>query len=92
MYYVYFMTCCDGTLYCGLTTDLTRRVWEHNHSVKGAKYTRSRRPVSLSWYMTCADRREASQWEYRLKRLKRMEKNALCQSPDNPVLKEKKEI
>lgn len=44
---VYMVRCKDGSLYTGITTDLHRRLQEHNSSKKGAKYTRSRRPVSL---------------------------------------------
>ncbi len=46
MNYVYILKCSDGTLYCGWTTDLKRRVDAHNNG-KGAKYTRSRSPVEL---------------------------------------------
>ena len=45
------MECKDGSLYCGITTDINRRITEHNESPRGAKYTRSRRPVSLVDYM-----------------------------------------
>ncbi len=86
MYYIYFLTCHDSTFYCGITTDLTRRLWEHNHSPKGAKYTRSRRPVKLAWYTTRSTRSLASQLEYQLKQLSREAKRALCDTPDNPVL------
>jgi len=44
---VYLVECKDGSLYCGITTGLERRLWEHNNSTKGAKYTRTRRPVLL---------------------------------------------
>ena len=54
MHYVYMVRCADGTLYTGYTTDVTRRIKEHNHSKKGAKYTRSRRPVHLV-YKECFD-------------------------------------
>ena len=47
---VYILTCADATLYTGVTTDLERRLKEHNDcDKKGAKYTRTRRPVSLSY-------------------------------------------
>ena len=44
---VYLVECQDNSLYCGVTTDMKRRLWEHNNSAKGAKYTRARRPVLL---------------------------------------------
>lgn len=48
MYYFYILRCSDNSLYCGQTTDLKRRVEEHNTSTnKSAKYTKSRRPVKL---------------------------------------------
>ena len=86
MYYIYFVICADQTIYCGITTDLTRRVQEHNHSTKGAKYTRSRRPVKLVWYETRPTRAEALKLEYQLKQLSREAKLTLCDRPDNPVL------
>ena len=46
MYFVYLLRCADGTLYTGCTNDLDRRLAAHNAG-KGAKYTRSRRPVVL---------------------------------------------
>ena len=47
-WYVYFLRCSDNSLYAGITTDLDRRVFEHNNSNKlGAKYTRVHRPVKL---------------------------------------------
>jgi putative endonuclease len=47
MPFVYILKCADGTLYTGSTTDLEKRLYEHNHTTAGAKYTRARRPVSL---------------------------------------------
>ena len=47
LYYLYVLRCSDGTLYCGQTNDIDRRINEHNSSKKGAKYTKSRRPVKL---------------------------------------------
>ncbi len=92
MYYIYFLTCHDQSIYCGITTDLDRRLIEHNESKKGAKYTRSRRPVKLSWYTTRETRSEALRLEYSLKQLTRQDKLNLCLSPDNPVLtRDKKE-
>ena len=47
MWYFYVVRCCDNSLYAGITTDVDRRVSQHNTSKRGAKYTRSRRPVAL---------------------------------------------
>ncbi len=72
MYYVYMLECADGTLYTGITTDLERRLEEHNSSDKGAKYTRARRPVNLVYSEKYPDRSSASKREYAIK--KRMSK------------------
>ncbi|MCG8531349.1 MAG: GIY-YIG nuclease family protein [Desulfovibrionales bacterium] len=64
---VYLVTCADGSLYCGITTDMDRRLGEHN-SGKGAKYTRSRRPVSLLASAFVPDRSTASKIECRIKK------------------------
>ena len=75
MYYVYIVQCTDETLYTGIATELARRVEEHNHSDKGAKYTRARRPVTLVYHETFEDRSTASKREYEIKkRMSREEK------------------
>ena len=67
-YYLYMVQCVDETLYTGITTDLERRVEEHNCSEKGAKYTRARRPVTLVYSETYANRSKASKREYFIKK------------------------
>ena len=79
-YYVYILTCKDNTLYTGITTDLQKRLKEHNSSEKGAKYTRARRPVSLSYSEMAKDRSEASRREYAIKKLTRTQKLELIYS------------
>lgn len=74
MYYLYILKCADSTLYTGITTDLERRVKEHNSSKLGAKYTAARRPVKLVYFQEFIDRAEASKQEYVIKRLSRIEK------------------
>lgn len=74
MYYLYLLRCSDGTLYTGITVDLTRRVEEHNSKTKGAKYTRSRRPVKLVYSKKFRTRSTASKAEYTFKHLPRQEK------------------
>ena len=78
-WYVYIVECADGSLYTGITTDVNRRLLEHNYSFKSAKYTRSRRPVRLVCSKPAANRSEASKEEYRIKRLKRKQKIELIQ-------------
>ncbi len=78
MYYVYILKCADNTLYTGITTELERRVEEHNDSDKGAKYTRVRRPVSLVYSEEYPDRSSASKREYEIKKkMSRAEKLTL---------------
>ena len=79
-WYVYIVECADGSLYTGITTDVNRRLLEHNYSFKSAKYTRSRRPVRLVWTKEVTGRSEASKEECRIKRLKRKQKLELINS------------
>ena len=74
MYFVYILACSDETLYTGITTNLERRLEEHNYSTKGAKYTRARRPVKLVYSEKLKNRSEASKREYTLKKLSRKKK------------------
>lgn len=80
-WHVYILECADGTLYTGSTNDLTRRVQEHNESSIGAKYTRSRRPVTLKHSSKHKDRSAALREEARIKGLPRMGKMTLIQRP-----------
>ncbi len=68
MYYIYIIQCADETLYTGITTEVERRIEEHNGSDKGAKYTRVRRPVKLVYSEEYADRSAASKREYEIKK------------------------
>jgi putative endonuclease len=79
MYYLYILQCADKTLYTGITTDLRRRVAEHNEKKLGAKYTSSRQPVKLTYSKKFKNRSAASKEEARIKKLKRSEKLALIQ-------------
>lgn len=77
------LRCADGSLYTGITTDLERRIAEHNgDGPAGARYTRSRRPVQLAYRETAINRSAASQREAALKRLDRARKLALCAAAD----------
>ena len=73
-WYVYMLRCNDGSLYTGVTTDLQRRLNEHNTSSKGAKYTRARRPVELVYHEQAETRAEACQREYCIKQLNAADK------------------
>lgn len=72
-WYVYLLKCADGSLYCGVTVDLKRRIREHNAGT-GARYTRSRRPVVLATATQVAGRSEALRLEATIKRLPRHRK------------------
>ena len=80
--YTYILTCADGTLYCGWTNHLEQRVKAHNEG-RGAKYTRARRPVVLSYYEVFATKEEAMRREYAIKRLTRRQKLALIASRES---------
>lgn len=73
------LKCCDGTIYTGITTDLSRRVDEHNSSSKGAKYTRVRRPVELIYSESYCDKSSASKREYQIKQLSKIQKLSLIE-------------
>lgn len=79
MNYVYILRCADDTLYCGWTTKLNKRLASHN-SGRGAKYTRSRRPVELIYVEEYEDRHDALSREWHIKRMSREEKQRLCKS------------
>lgn len=72
--YVYILRCADDTLYTGMTTDISRRLHEHNSLKTGAKYTRGRRPVTLVYAEGCASQQDAKKRECVLKKLKRTQK------------------
>jgi putative endonuclease len=74
MYYLYILKCADQTLYTGITTDVSRRIKEHNSSSLGSKYTRARRPVELVYKKKFKNRSLASQAEAQIKKMSRLEK------------------
>lgn len=76
-YYVYLLRCADNTFYTGITTDVERRVTEHNQGKKGARYTRVRRPVTLAYKEQSTNRSEALKREYSLRQLSHEEKSKL---------------
>lgn len=76
---VYILKCNDASFYTGITTDIDRRLKEHNEGV-GAKYTRARRPVSLIFTEDHQNRSHASKREYEIKSLSRKQKEQLAYS------------
>jgi len=79
-WFVYILCCHDNSLYTGITTDLERRLSEHNETSKGARYTRARRPVKLVYSEPAADRSAASKREAQLKSLPIAQKRALIKA------------
>lgn len=79
IWFVYLLDCSDGTLYCGMTNDLSKRIEKHN-SGKGAKYTRGRLPVKLINYIICKSKSDALKKEHQLKKLKKKEKDFMRNS------------
>ncbi|MAG27649.1 endonuclease [Candidatus Pacearchaeota archaeon] len=71
---MYVVECSDATLYTGITTDISRRIREHNRSKRGAKYTRSRRPVMLVLWARFESRSIAARAECKFKKLSRSQK------------------
>ncbi len=77
MWYIYLVRCSDGTLYCGISKDVGKRVVAHNDG-KGAKYTRSRGPVTLVYVEESEDKSSALKREIAIKRMPRKRKLALA--------------
>lgn len=77
MWYLYIVECSDSSLYTGITTDVERRLREHEQGKLGARYTRGRGPFRLRYSEAFPDRSAASKAEARIKKLTRKEKEDL---------------
>jgi putative endonuclease len=77
-WYVYLLRCNDGSFYTGMTSDIGRRIDEHNHGPRGARYTRARRPVVLVYSERCESRSAAARREWEIRRLTRAAKQLLA--------------
>jgi len=82
-HFVYLLACADRSIYTRYTTDPERRVHEHQ-SGKGAKYTRSRRPVRLLAYRECPSKGAALSLEHRVRHLNAAQKRRLAHDPTAP--------
>ena len=81
MWYLYILRCGDGTLYTGITTDVSRRLEAHRQG-RWAKYTRGRGPLELVYQESCGTHSQALRREYAVKQLSREEKECLiCKTP-----------
>lgn len=76
--FTYILECSDGSFYTGWTNNLERRVKAHNAG-KGAKYTKSRKPVKLVYFESFSTKQEAMRREWEIKQLSRVEKCKLIQ-------------
>lgn len=81
-HYVYIVECSDNTLYTGYTTNVNRRVKEHNQGT-GARYTQGRRPVKLQYQEKYNNRSNAQKREYAIKQLTREQKLELIEEEKN---------
>ncbi len=77
------LKCADDSLYTGITTDLKRRLQQHNNTTGGAKYTRAKRPVILVYQESADSRSSALKREAQIKKLARTAKERLIRS--NPI-------
>lgn len=77
IWYVYMVRCCDNTLYTGITTNIGRRIKEHNGPGSKTRYTRSRQPVQIVYHERAANRSEAGKRECLIKKMTRQQKEKL---------------
>ena len=71
---MYVVRCADDSLYAGVTKNLKRRILEHNYGMRGAKYTRSRRPVEVVYEEECTSHSDALKKEWAFKKLSKSRK------------------
>ena len=81
-WFLYVLLCSDGSYYTGVTTDVERRLKEHNTSHRGAKYTKTRRPVKVIYLTPFGDRSSAQKAEYDFKKLTRKQKEKIIWTDD----------
>ncbi|MGL4631734.1 MAG: GIY-YIG nuclease family protein [Leadbetterella sp.] len=77
IYYLYILKCSDGTFYTGVTSNLERRLIEHENGVNPKSYTFYRRPIDLQFFETFADINQAIEYEKKLKKWSALKKQAL---------------
>lgn len=87
MYWLYILKCSDDTLYTGITTNLKRRIEEHNSSKLGAKYTKGKRPVLLVYCKKFKNRSLATKHEIKIKSLSRDQKLDLINNYENKQIR-----
>lgn len=87
-WYVYMVECSDGTLYTGITTDVGRRIDEHNGDKNGARYTRARQPVRLVYQEQSESRSDAARREYEIKQYSLTDKLGLLKAVNSKIGKQ----
>jgi len=85
IWYLYILRCRDGSLYTGITNDVSKRLEAHRTG-KGAKYTRGRGPLELAYQEECGSHSDALKREAQVKSLSRQKKLELVQSVQNNVV------
>ena len=82
--FVYLLRCNDDSLYCGWSSDLSKRVKVHNTG-KGAKYTKARLPAELVYFEVYEDKIIAMKREYEIKQLTKLQKERLINGVEDIV-------
>lgn len=88
-WFVYILECADGSYYTGVTKSLMKRVETHNAG-KGARYTKTRRPVRLRFAEFCESRADALVRECEIKSFSREKKEELMHAPDDPEVRRRR--
>ena len=86
IFYVYIVRCSDGSYYTGITNDLKRRVYEHNHKNDPGSYTNNRKPVVLVYYEEFSNPMDAIRREKQIKGWSRDKKEALISGNTNKLV------
>jgi putative endonuclease len=80
-WYTYVVECSDGTFYTGVTTDVERRINEHNEDDRlASRYVRGRRPVRLYWHSVPSQKAEAYRLERQIKQMSHEEKTHIAEN------------
>jgi putative endonuclease len=85
-YFVYILQCSDDTFYTGVTSNIDRRIAEHNSGIDKKAYTFKRRPVALLWFEEFSDPYVAFNWEKRIKSWSKNKKIALMEGRFNDLI------
>jgi putative endonuclease len=83
-WFIYVVRCRDGSLYTGITTDIERRINEHNNAASAAAYTRSRRPVVLVYHECVNTRSAALRREAQIKTMEKRDKEIMIAGARHP--------